>query len=231
MRTKKAFTMIELIIVLVVMAIIASFTMPRLKRDTRSEAINHMLTMIRYTQNLALHDNKHQRFNSRWQSGFWRFQIFNCKGSQALYYMIGTHTNSETNSNKSGWLNRSETAIDPSNGKFTFWRTDKSCPKSSADPLMDQVSQNIFITQKYGIKTVTFLDGCAINNNNDKYVGFDNFGRPYYKFKNSYKPNNYGYLTSDCKIKFDFTDSSINSFTIVIPNESGYAYLKENKNL
>jgi len=227
--------MIELIIVLVVMAIIASFTMPRLKRDTRSEAINHMLTMIRYTQNLALHDNKHQRFNSRWQSGFWRFQIFNCKGSQALYYMIGTHTNSETNSNKSGWLNRSETAIDPSNGKFTFWRTDKTCPKNSTDILNNEVSPNIFITQKYGISSVEF-ESCSIYKNGrvkyeGKLIGYDSFGRPHKSFTKSTRPSHWGYAVENCNITFSFKDSSINPFTIVIPNESGYAYLQENKNL
>jgi len=227
---KKAFTMIELIIVLVVIGIIASYTIPRIKRDIRAEAINHMLTMIRYTQNLALHDSKHNRFDPRWQRGYWRFQIANCSNGSGLYYSIGT----DINHNRG--IDQNESAIDPSNGKLTFWMGTQDCTKNnSATSFYIKVSPNIFITQKYGIKAVTF-NSCQIykdgrTRSSVRHIGFDRLGRPYKSFTKSIKPNNWGYIVKDCTIRFDFIDSSINSFTITIPNESGYAYLKENKNL
>jgi len=229
MRIKKAFTMIELIIVLVLIGIIASYTLPRIKRDSRAEAINHILTMIRYTQNLALHDSKHNRFDPRWQRSYWRFQINKCSDNSGLYYIIGTDTN------YNGSIDQDESAIDPSNGKYTFWVGTQDCSKNSKSPLYKRVSPNIFITQKYGIKKVVF-DDCKIYKYNKTasgamHIGFDSLGRPHKSFTNSKRPNHWGYAIDNCVINFYFLDSSMEPFRIIIPNESGYAYLDENPNL
>ncbi len=235
MKKRYAFSMIELILVIVVLGIIATYSIPRLKRDTRAEAINHMLTMIRYTQNLALHDTKHQRFDSRWQRGYWRFEIYNCKNSSGLFYKIGTDRSNNLEHNLNGGINRSETAIDPSNGKFTFWDTRVPCPKDSTAALNSQVSPNIFITQRYGISSVSF-NACPIytssrTSSDRKHIGFDGFGRPHKSYTRNSTPNHSGIAVGDCRITFNFQDSSIRPFTIVVPNESGYAYLQENPNL
>jgi len=58
MRNKSAFTMIELILVIVVLGILAALAMPRVDRDSRQEAADNILSAIRYTQHLALMDNK-----------------------------------------------------------------------------------------------------------------------------------------------------------------------------
>jgi len=226
MKKRNAFSMIELLIVMVVIGILATYSIPRLQRDIRSEAINHILGMIRYTQNLALHDKKHSDTNTTWQRSFWRFEIQKCNNSNDLFYKIGT----DINFNKG--ISRAESAIDPSNSKYIFWDSRKDCPKNSKDALMEQVSPNIFLTQKYGINGVTF--SCQINNNHQvntyPYISFDNFGRPI-KSWSSYTPNYWGYVVSDCTITFTFKDTSINPFTIIVPKESGYAYLQENINL
>jgi prepilin-type N-terminal cleavage/methylation domain-containing protein len=230
MKNRNAFTMIELLLVVTLIAIIASYSMPRLKRDTRSEAINHMLSMIRYTQNLALHDSKHSISNTKWQRSFWRFQLYFCKGSKDMFYLIGT------DNDLSGKVNyTSEAAVDPSNNKPLFWTTAKTCPKNSADALTNQVSPNIFISQKYGIKKVTF-NSCNIRKNGSatssaKHIGFDNFGRPLKSYTQSLYPNYWGHTVGNCTIKFEFKDSTIKAFTIVVPPESGYAYLQENPKL
>ncbi len=227
MRLKKAFTMVELLIVIVILAILASYSIPRFKRDTRSEAINHILSMIRYTQNLALHDTKHSIDDTKWQRSFWRFQIYNCAGGSGIYYMIGT----DKNLNRG--IGRAETAIDPANSKFTFWDRRKACPKSSDDALMQQVSPNIFLTQKYGINSVTFNCRVRTNrvyNSRAKYIGFDNFGRPIHSWSTT-RPNYWGHIVGQCRIRFNFIDNSIDPFTIIVEPESGYAYLEENNKL
>ena len=231
---KRAFTLIEMLIVMVLIAILALYSIPRLNRDSRSEAINHLLTMIRFTQNLALHDNRHNFNNSMWQKSFWRFEIYQCKNG-GLFYKIGA------DKQYNGGLNRGEVAIDPSNGKFTFWDTRKECPKNSQDALMQDVSPNIFITQKYGINKVEFKN-CAIYGSkplvsNAKHVRFDFFGRAYRgytrvsKYASLNQPRNLGVQLNNCEIEFSFIDPNIKPFTIIIPNESGFAYLKENPSL
>jgi prepilin-type N-terminal cleavage/methylation domain-containing protein len=226
---KRAFTMIELIVVIVTLAILASYSIPRLNRDTRSEAINHILTMMRYTQNLALHDDRQLRDNPSWQRRYWRFEIYKCSNSSGIYYNIATDNDMQGNADKV------ETAIDPSNGKYTFWNTLKACPKNSTDALMNQVSPNIFLTQKYGINKVDFKS-CAIFKNkriysNVKHIGFDNFGRYYKSFTANTLPNSNGVGVGDCRIVFNFANSSLNPFTIVVSKESGFIYLQENPNL
>lgn len=226
---RNAFTLIELIIVVVVLGVLVTYSTQMLSRDSRSEAINHILSMIRYTQNLALHDSKHDRDNAYWQRSFWRFQIYKCKGGSGIFYLIGT----DKDYNRG--VNRSETAIDPSNGKFTFWDTRKACPKNSTDALNAQVSPNIFLTQKYGIKSVKF-NACKIwtsglKRSSAKHIGFDNYGRPIKSYSASYTPNYYGHVVGDCTVTFNFVDNSIKPFTVVIPANSGYAYLKENPKL
>ena len=236
MKKKYAFTMIELIVVIIILAILATYSIPRLDRDTRSEAINHILTMIRYTQNLALHDNSHDS-SPAWQRGFWRFQIYKCAGGSGIFYMIGKE--SDFTSRRTA-LNRGEVATDPANGKFTFWDKRKACPKSSNEALMSDVSPNIFLTQKYGIKEAKF-DSCRIYKRGIvkseyggkpiEHIGFDYFGRPHKSFTSTIFPNHWGIAVEPCKITFSFVDSSIAPFTIVVENESGYAYLEENPKL
>ncbi len=227
MKKHNAFTMIELIVVIVVLGILAAYSIPRIKRDTRAEAIEHMLTMIRYTQNLALHDSKHKRDDSKWQRGYWRLKINQCYNG-GLYYIIGT------DDDVNGGIDRYEAAIDPSNGKQTFWISLKPCPKNSTDALNRDVSPNIFITQRYGINKVSFK--CKRYKDSAKYttvkhIGFDDFGRPYVSNTDVNTPAHKGVAVDDCSIKFEFEDSSIDSFKIIIPNETGFAYLKENPKL
>ena len=227
--TKRAFTLIELIVVVVVLGILATYTTQMLQRDRRSEAMNHLLSMIRYTQNLALHDSKHDRSNTNWQRSFWRFEIWSCAGRTGLFYRIGTDRTYSTA------LKRAETAIDPSNGKFTFWDTRHTCPRNSTDALSAQVSPNIFLTQRYGIDRVDF-SACPIQTdsrtlNDSKHIGFDNFGRPIKGYTTTDLPNYYGHVVDDCTITFNFQDNSLEPFTIVVKAESGYAYIQEKPNL
>jgi len=227
LSVNNAFTMIELLLVIVILGILAAYTTQMLSRDNRSEAINHILSMMRYTQNLALHDNKHDRNSAYWQRAFWRFGIQKCHLSNELFYYIGTDTD------YSRGIKVEESAIDPSNGKFTVWYSSQPCPKNATITLKKQVSPNIFITKRYGISNVTFTNCKIYSNgraqtNNSRYIGFDNYGRPMKGYYQNSSPNYNGHLTQDCHITFSFQDNSISPFTIVVTAESGYIYLQEN---
>lgn len=95
---KTAFTMIELVLVIVVLGILAALTIPRLERDLKQEAADNILSAIRYTQHLALLDNKHEFDNASWPSKLWNIS-FAADGSNYSITSNGTP------------------AIDPSNGK------------------------------------------------------------------------------------------------------------------
>ena len=78
---KKAFTMLELVFVIVVIGILAAVIIPRVKTNPVDEAAVNLLSKIRYTQHLALVDDKYGEntpttpptvdwYKKRWQINF-----------------------------------------------------------------------------------------------------------------------------------------------------------------
>ncbi len=205
LKNRPAFTMIELIFVIIILGILASLAIPRLDRDLKQEAADSILSDIRYTQHLALMDNMHENNDSTWQRKFWRI-VFNSNGSDQ-YYMIG----SDSDKTGSNWANftQSEAATDPANGKPMF--------NTSATS-----SDRMFITAKYGITTVASSGGCngGANGVGGIHLGFDNLGRPHYGFSLSSQPNYASYMSATCTLTFTMADGT---FAIDIEPETGYA--------
>ena len=73
---KKAFTMLELVFVLVVIGILAAVMIPEMKSNKTREEATQLITHIRYTQHLAMVDDKFDAtagsnwFRNRWQIRF-----------------------------------------------------------------------------------------------------------------------------------------------------------------
>ena len=217
-NNRLAFTMIELVFVIVVLGILASYALPRFERDYRQEAADSILSDIRYTQHLALMDNMHEHNDSRWQQKFWRIVFSTCDSGEKHYYMIGS------DSNKSGANNaffaQNEAAIDPANGKPMFGNP--TLCQNDGDSI---VSDRIFITKKFGIKSVLFRGGCSgtVNGSGGNHLGFDNLGRPHYGFSTSTTPDYASYMSSRCVMTFTLNDDT--NFTINIEPETGYAFI------
>ncbi len=94
-----AFTMIELVFVIVVLGVLASLAMPRLDRDIQQEAADSILSDIRYTQHLALRDYKHEFNNTDWQKAFWKVSFESC-GSGSGFTSIGSDVDYEGDTDK-----------------------------------------------------------------------------------------------------------------------------------
>jgi len=210
---KSAFTMIELVMVIVVLGILASLAMPRLDRDLKQEAADNVLSAIRYTQHLALLDNKHKFNRADWHKTLWQIR-FSKLGSNWSYTIA---TNKDYDSN----LDEDESAIDPSNGKLMHSTVANASP-------------NIFLTKKYGISTVDFtncdvLTGSTGTSGTVQHIAFDNLGRPHrgvFGATNTYSTIMHG----DCKITFSFTNNAATPFNIIIKKETGYAYIEGQNN-
>ena len=69
---KKAFTMLELVFVIVVIGILAAVIMPNMKTNPVREAAIDLLSQIRYTQHLAIIDDKFDPNNNRWYRNRWQ---------------------------------------------------------------------------------------------------------------------------------------------------------------
>jgi len=205
-----AFTMIELVFVIVILGILAALAIPRLERDLRQEAADTILSNIRYTQHLALLDNRHSFSDAQWQREFWQFKVESCSSGSGLYMSIGSDRDHE------GDLDNDEVALDPSDGKPMFWINTRDCTDgNSADR---SVSKNIFLTKRFGVDTITATGGCTV-----QHIGFDHLGRPHTSFSGSNQPNNASYMSSPCI--FTFTMKQGDPFQIQIENETGYAHI------
>lgn len=209
---KSAFTMLELVFVIVVLGILAALAMPRLNRDVKQEAADNILSDIRYVQHLALMDDKHRFDNPNWQKSFWKIMFGTCTGADR-FYMLGSDDNMDGGA--SGYFAQNESAIDPTNGKSMFWVNGTDCSNGGDD----NVSDRIFLTYKFGIKSISTSGGCA----NNQYLGFDHFGRPHNGFTGSSTPNSASYMSTACT--FTFTMSDNDTFAITIEPETGFTYI------
>jgi prepilin-type N-terminal cleavage/methylation domain-containing protein len=208
---KKAFTMIELVLVIVVLGILAALAIPRLERDLRQEAADNILSAIRYTQHLALIDDKQKFDDARWERRYWRLYFGTCDNK--AFYAVGSDDNMDGSTNAR--VDSTEAALDPANGKL-MWAKDTSCTNSSLE--ITDLSPNIFIGKRYGVKDIRVGGSCG-----SKYIAFDHLGRPHQGagFSNATKPIHAGYLSSQCTLTFSLEEGD--SFTINIEPETGYA--------
>lgn len=194
-----AFTMLELIFVIVVLGILSALAMPRLDRDLRQEAKDNLLSAIRYTQHLALIDDKTDPNDGNWQRKLWMIQFVQFGGK--LRYRIGADTNG------GGAIDKVEAAIDPINGKYIY---------NNSTSLQSDESPNIFLGKKYGIDSLSLSGGCT-----SQHIAFDNLGRPFSGITTA--TNDYSkYMTSDCSMTFGFESSDISDLIITISKETGY---------
>ena len=207
-KTRIGFSMIELVMVIVVLGILASMALPRLDRDLRQEAADSILSAIRYTQHLAINDNKHSITRSDWHLSLWQIRF---SGTTTLSYTIGSNTDYLNN------IDKNEAAIDPITGKFIY----NSVPTL---PQPDE-SPDIFLTSKYGIINVAFT-GCANSVPTaltTRHIAFDNLGRPFRGINGA--TNDYSrYVTSDCRITF-ISPAFSNDLVIQVNKETGYAFI------
>jgi type II secretory pathway pseudopilin PulG len=201
--------MLELIFVIIVIGILTALAIPRMERDVRQEAADNILSAIRYTQHLALIDDKTDPFDANWQRELWQIRFnLNISGSDytKIVYIIGSNTDHNTQ------ISQNECAIDPTNGKYFY--------NQNANSVIDALeSPNIFIGKKYGINRIDFAGGCS----NSQHIAFDYLGRPHVNIYAS--GNDYAsYMTDDCNLTFGFAGGE-DDFSIIIKKETGYAYI------
>ena len=214
MKNKSAFTLIELIFVIIVLGILASLAMGRMERDLKQEASETILSHIRLTQQLALSDNKHLHNNNGWQQAYWRIQFLNCSftGDVMPIYNVG----SDADLNNA--LSTLESAINPTNGKYLY----AIC---TGTPGAD-VSEDIYIGQHFGVKRVD-LRGCT-SGSTARQIAFDYLGRPHRGVGGSNDATFNRIVRRDCNLTVTMSDSS--TFSIIIENETGHSYIEGQDN-
>lgn len=186
---KKAFTMVELIIVMVIIGILAFFLMPN-NADTKTlEAARQIISHIRYAQHLALNNDKFDSNDTTWYKKFWRVsfseaadKLDTCQtgqvkkegGSKTCWRYTVWQDNAGRSTTNPNSLD--ELALDPASpGKYLA--ADYTGNKGGAE---NKFSKKMNITDTYGIKNVSIkFPGTSGVDNNAKSFMFDDLGRLY----------------------------------------------------
>jgi prepilin-type N-terminal cleavage/methylation domain-containing protein len=229
LKNKSAFTMIELVFVIVVLGILASLAMGRMDRDLRQEAAETILSHIRLAQQLALRDNKHlptnAAYSNEWQGGYWTIYFRSCSGSRGSkwLYRVGSNTNSDDKLGSGATsIKRIESAINPIDGKY-IWTN--SCKENK---VKDTETPSTLLTKQFGIKNISNEGGCS-----SQYIAFDYLGRPHNSTAYNATADFRHVMNKDCNFTFTMSSDVNNdggidnndNFIITIKKETGYAFI------
>ena len=197
-----AFTMLELVFIIIVIGILAVLAMPSFNRHPLQEAAEQVARHIRYTQHLAMLDDKFDPSDENWSRENWQLEFKHIGAT--IYYEIYSDNDHKGNSDVN------ETALDP-----------------LSHQLMDGSTNITDLTKNFAIKTVLFSLNCkpspAIGE-----IDFDFIGRPYYYITGNTSgvgvplaSNIYQYkLNSDCVITL--VHETDGNATITVHPETGY---------
>lgn len=199
-----AFTMLELVFVIIVIGILAVLAMPNFNRHPLQEAAEQVASHIRYTQHLAMVDDKYDPTDPTWWQKRWQIHFENAAGGEKIY-VIYNNLDGDTNEDDD------ELARDPLNGAL-MKGVDNTI---MLDPT--KYTGKLMISKTYGISNVTFNAGCHPSSATSSRLGFDNLGRPY--VLTSTTTPYASLLTSNCVITLTHTDGTA---AITVSPETGY---------
>ena len=205
-----AFTMLELVFVIIVIGILAVLAMPSFTSNSLQKAAEQVAEHIQYTQHLAMIDDKFDPNDQLWFRENWQIEFTSTASN--VWYKIYCDTDHNGNSDS---VTHKEVATDPLSGDS-----------------LDGNSDVTDLKKRFAITSVAFSSSCSGRNNNGgglptggtgKELSFDSLGRPYIYITSAtpLASNIYAYLlTSDCNITL--VHESEGNATIIVRPESGY---------
>lgn len=235
---KKAFSLLELVVVIVVVGILAAAIIPRTESNRAHEAAMQVVNDIRYTQHLAMLDDKFNPADNEWFKKRWTI-LFNSDQytCNKIAYTIFQDLSGTGNPDLTSTV--IEVARDPQNANIEYnkgqflsggfsgendldFRNLQECGGSNPEKVRGNKKYNLGLT--YGISSIKFSSSCSYYSS--QRISFDHVGRPIYgklsSYTESYEKNRI--VRADCEIQLQ--DDIGETVTIVITPETGYTYIK-----
>ncbi len=195
-----AFTMLELVFVIIVIGILSVLAMPSFTSNSLQKAAEQVAGHIQYTQHLAMIDDKFDPLDQLWFRENWQIEFVSTASN--VWYKIYCDTDHNGNSDS---VTHKEVATDPLSGDS-----------------LDGNSDITDLKKEYSIVSVTFSANCK-GNGTGKELSFNALGRPYFYITSANPPitnmNQY-LLTSDCNITLVHENEG--NATIIVRPETGY---------
>ena len=196
-----AFTMMELVFVIVVVGILSAMIAPNFQGNNAREAADQIISHIRYTQHLAMMDEKYDDSNLTWYRNQWHIDFEKDGTSNKWVYSILSANNPNLYAKNPLGNTKYLTGLSSTPEKFR--------------------TKDLQIGDKYGINSITFDANCTTATTSSFKLYFDNLGRPYGDKSATTAPYQ-NLLKNKCTITI--SDGS-NSKTIEIVPETGYAHI------
>jgi type II secretory pathway pseudopilin PulG len=212
MTNHKAFTMMELIFILVIIGILAAVIIPKTQSSRLREAADQIVSHIRYTQHLAMMNDVFDPNNNEWYKERWQIVFSSSKDTENKYaYTIFSDKNNDGNPNV-----LSEIAKNPQD-------TSRLLSGGYSGTLLSnnkKATKEMHIGKKYGISKVEFSSACS---RGSRRLAFDYLGRP---LRGSIESLSMPYdidhsIISQCTITI--TNDAHESINITVEPETGFA--------
>ena len=194
---KKSFSLIELIIVIIIVGILASTIKFSLTHNSLNQAIDQVIYHIRYTQQLAMRDDKYQTTeidssakeenrSKFWFKQWWHFKLTNA-GNDIIYYIFSdkpTGSKTTTFDNKITSSSYStELAKSALNDVYIVGANSDDTGNKNYPPKEDTFKK-ADLTKYYGIKKVVLSGGYSSSSmphgkGNRIDILFDSYGNLY----------------------------------------------------
>ncbi len=213
---KKALTFIEVIFVIVIIGIISALIAPNFKDESLIKAANQVANHLRYTQHLALLDDKFDPndkyyYKGNWQLHFGKSDYTNKKYAYTIYSDKPTYQ---------GNPELKEMAKNPLNPKQYL----SGGYSGILYTTNEKATKELNIGKKYGIEKVEFKN-CG---SSAQRISFDYLGRPIY---GNLKTNEKLYsrlIRKTCHIWLCKDTSCNQKIIIAIEPETGYIHILPN---
>lgn len=227
---KHAFTMLELVFVIVLIGIISVLAIPKTDDSNLRQAADQLVSHIRYTQHLALMDNKFNPNEEEWYKRRWQIRFYqnithsskctNDDMSDAFAYSIFSEE-----PNYTGNPDIIELAKNPENENelLSGGYNNILCIDNSQNNSDEHSMEELRLGDKYGITSLSLSAACSFSGSTR--IAFDNVGRPlkgaFHNYTSSY-PTSSRIITQPCDINITSGEDSI---LIRIEPETGYTHI------
>lgn len=218
---RKAFTMIELIFIIIIVGILALVATPRLNDNNLRLAADQLMSHIRYTQHLAMQADKFDPNDANWFKKRWQLRFSSRKETEykEAYTIFEDTVVSVPGAGPTGSPEKSEIAKNPLNpeklltgGTNSIYTTDKIA------------TSELNIGKKYGVEKVKFSNSCSIDSSSR--IAFDYLGRPLKgnlsTYTSSYQKDRL--ISAPCEITLEHKNGE--NITITIEPETGFVDIK-----
>ena len=217
---KKSFTILELVFAIVLIGILAIEIIPRMKSNLLEQAALQLISDIRYTQHLAITDDKYNPHDKDWYKKRWQIifgQSYDTK--HKLAYSIFSDNATDDDDAKPGLT---ELAVDPTDPSKYLSGGYTGILKTSDVAANKKMNLGL----SYDIEKYEFGGGCS---SRTRRVSFDHYGRPIKDslatYVSAYKKGKL--LSRACTIKL--INESEGYIVISIEPETGYAHITDLK--